>query len=270
MPIYRVQEPHLGEVHVREWRRRLLHTVVLLLATLTVCTIGMVSLDTSNALLPAKMSRGLWNALNLVTTLGDFTSLDSREKFFMMVTMIAFLAIGGYAISSLSGFLSSDAVMARRENKIMEATLDRLANHLIVIGFGPLGRMVADRLRESGEHVVIIDRSDDQSALASSLGYLVVQGEAGVDVAVLDRARIDQAKALVVSTEDPDRKLSITLMAHSRNPKLKIAVTGANGPRGELLRLAGASEVVIIDDLIADGLCAACNRKGSIDSKKSG
>ncbi len=260
----------MGELHVREWRRRLLHTVVLLLAALAVCTIGMVSLDTSAALWPAKLSRGLWNALNLVTTLGDFTSLDPREKFFMMATMIAFLAIGGYAISSLSGFLSSDAVIARRENKVMEATLDRLANHVIVIGFGPLGRLVASRLREAGEHVVIIDRSDDQSAQASSLGYLVVQGEAGVDDAVLDRARIDQAKALVVSTEDPDRKLSITLMAHSRNPTLRIAVTGANGPRAELLRLAGASEVVIIDELVAAAVCGACKQNGSINLKKSG
>jgi hypothetical protein len=58
----------------------------------------------------------------------------------------------------------------------------------------------------------------------------------------------------VVTTEDPDRKLSITLMAHSRNPKLKIAVTGANSSRGALLRSAGASEVVVMDDLIAAAL----------------
>ena len=51
-----------------------------------------------------------------------------------------------------------------------------------------------------------------------------------------------------MTTEDPDRKLSITLMAHSRNPKLKIAVTGANSPRGALLHRAGASQVVITDD----------------------
>jgi voltage-gated potassium channel len=66
--------------------------------------------------------------------------------------------------------------------------------------------------------------------------------------------RVERAKALVVTTEDPDRKLSITLMAHSRKPKLKIAVTGANSPRGALLHRAGASQVVITDDLIADAL----------------
>ena len=254
MPVYRVMEPRVGELHLQEWRRRVLHIVGLLLVTLAVCAIGLIALDSSGQPLLAKMFRGLWNALNLVTTLGDLTGLDEREKVFMMATMIAFLVIGGYAVSGLTGVLSSEAVMRFRENKKMEHKLDNLANHVIVIGFGALGRLVAGRLHDAGEQVVVIDRGDDLAAQASNLGYLVVQGDAGVDDAALDHARVERAKALVVTTQDPDRKLSITLMAHSRNPKLKIAVTGANSPRGALLHRAGASQVVITDDLIADAL----------------
>ena len=254
MPIYRVVEPREGVRHLREWRRRVLRAVALLLGTLAVCASGMMILDTSGELMPARVFRGLWNALNLVTTLGDFTSLDQREKVFMMATMFAFLMIGGYALSNLTGFLSSDAVMTHRENKSMEHKLDLLADHVIVVGFGTLGRLVAGRLREAGEQLVIIDRAEDLAAAASSVGYLVVQGDAGVDNLALDRARIGQAKALVVTTEDSDRKLSITLMAHSRNPRLRIAVTGANNPRAELLQHAGASEIVLMDELIADAL----------------
>ena len=247
-------EPRVGGLHMQEWRRRVLHIVGLLLVTLAVCAIGLIALDSSGQPLPAKMFRGLWNALNLVTTLGDLSGLDEREKVFMMATMIAFLVIGGYAVSGLTGVLSSEAVMAFRENKKMEHKLDNLANHVIVIGFGALGRLVAGRLHDAGEQVVVIDRGNDLAAQASNLGYLVVQGDAGVDDAALDHAGVERAKALVVTTEDPDRKLSITLMAHSRNPKLKIAVTGANSPRGALLHRAGASQVVITDDLIADAL----------------
>ena len=260
MPIYRVMEPRVDRLHMQEWWRRVLHIVALLLVTLAVCAIGLIALDASGQPLPAKMSRGLWNALNLVTTLGDLTGLDEREKGFMMATMIAFLVIGGYAVSGLTGVLSSDAVMAFRENRKMEHKLDNLANHVIVIGFGALGRLVAGRLHDAGEQVVVIDRGDDLAAQASTLGYLVVQGDAGVDEAALDHAGVERAKALVVTTEDPDRKLSITLMAHSRNPKLKIAVTGANSPRGTLLHRAGASQVVITDDLIADALVAGLSK----------
>lgn len=265
MPIYRVLEPRLGVLHIREFRRRVFHTVALLLATLAACAIGLIVLDSSGLLLPAKVFRGLWNALNLVTTLGDFTSLDPREKLFMMATMGAFLMIGGYALSSLTGFFSSDAVMTRRENKNMERKLDQLTDHVIVIGFGTLGRLVAGRLKDAGDQVVVIDRAEDLSAQASSLGYLVVQGDAGVDEATLDYAKIEQAKALVVTTEDSDRKLSITLMAHSRNPNLKIAVTGANSPRGALLHCAGASEVVVVDDLIAAALVDRLSKANNVE-----
>ena len=254
MPIYRVRAPRLDVFHIREWRRRVFHTVALLGATLAACALGLILLDSSSMLLPAKVFRGFWNALNLVTTLGDFTSLDQREKWFMMATMGVFLMIGGYALSSLTGFFSSDAVMTRRENMSMERKLDHLADHVIVIGFGTLGRLVAARLHDAGNQVVVVDRAEGLSAEASRLGYLVVQGDAGVDEATLDCAKIERAKALVVTTEDADRKLSITLMAHTRNPKLKIAVTGASSPRGALLQYAGASEVIIIDDLIAAAL----------------
>jgi len=262
MAIYRVLEPELGRLYMREWRRRLLRTVGLLLITLAVCAIGLVVLDSSGQPLPAKLFRGLWNALNLVTTLGDLTDLDQSEKVFMMATMVAFLVVGSYAVSNLTGILSSGAVLAFRENRKMKLELDRLANHVIVVGFSGLGRLVARRLHETGEQVVVIDRADDLAAQASQLGFLVVKGDAGVDEAVFDHARIEQARALVVTTEDPDRKLSLTLMAHSRNPKLKIAVTGANNPRGALLHRAGASEVVVADELIAGALVDRIGKEG--------
>ena len=136
----------------------------------------------------------------------------------------------------------------------MGHTLDHLTNHVVVIGFGPLGRLVAERLRSAGDSVLVIERDGVLAGDASDLGHLVVQGDAGVDEDVLHRAQLNTAKALVVTTEDPDRKLAITLMAHTLNPQLKIAVTGQNNPRGALLRRAGASEVVVVDDLVAEAL----------------
>ena len=264
MPIYRVVEPELGRLYMREWRRRLLGTVGLLLVTVAACAIGLVALDSSGQPLPAKLFRGLWNALNLVTTLGDLTELNKSEKIFMMATMVAFLVVGGYAVSNLTGILSSDAVLAFRENRKMKLELDRLANHVIVVGFSGLGRLVARRLRETGEQVVVIDRADDLAAQASQLGFLVVKGDAGVDDTVFDHARIEQARALVVTTEDPDRNLSLTLMAHSRSPKLKIAVTGPSTPRGALLQRAGASDVVVTDELIAGALVDRLGKEGRV------
>jgi|SRR5262245_816021 len=254
MPVYRVLDPGLGRLRVQEWRRRAARTLGLLFLTLVGCTAGLIVLSPTNEPLARKAFTALWNAVNLITTLGDFTDFTDSQKMFVIVTMVMFMMIGGYAISTLTGILSSDAVMAHRENRAMTHTLDHLANHVVVIGFGPLGRLVAGRLRDAGDCVLVIDRDEELAGTASQFGYLVVQGDAGVDDNVLTRARIDTARALVVTTDDADRKLAITLMAHTLNPQLTIAVTGENSPRGALLHRAGASEVVVVEDLVAGAL----------------
>jgi hypothetical protein len=254
MPVYHVIEPGLGQLRVQEWRRRAARTLGLLFLTLIGCTVGLILLEPVDEPLARKAFTALWNAVNLIATLGDFTDFTNGQKGFVIVTIVIFMLIGGYAVSTLTGILSSDAVMAHRENRAMARTLEQLANHIVVIGFGPLGRLVASRLRDGGDCVLVIDRNEELAGNASELGYLVVQGDAGVDEGVLTRARIDTARALVVTTEDADRKLAITLMAHTLNPQLKIAVTGQNSPRGALLQRAGASEVVVVEDLVAGAL----------------
>ena len=95
MPIYRVVEPELGRLYMREWRRRLLGTVGLLLVTVAACAIGLVALDSSGQPLPAKLFRGLWNALNLVTTLGDLTELNKRASCKTRLGGLIFPQLGG-------------------------------------------------------------------------------------------------------------------------------------------------------------------------------
>lgn len=254
MPIYRVSNPTDGQRHLREWYRGILHMVALLFAAVAACAIGLVLLDNTDRPIFDKFYGAIWNGMNLVTTLGDFTSFDTRQKLFMMGTMLAFLMIGGYAVSRLTGILSSEPVMILRENKSMIKELDRISDHVVVIGFETVGQLVASKLRSAGQTVVIVDRVEALAGQASELGYLVVQGDAGIDDKVFDRVGLDRARALVVTTQDPDRNVAITLMAHSRNPALLIAVTGDNRQRGQLLHRAGAKQVVILDDIVSTAL----------------
>jgi voltage-gated potassium channel Kch len=254
MSLYRITEPRLGRLHVHAWRHRAQRTIGLLLLTLLSCMVGLALLDPSEEALSHKTFVALWNAGNLISTVGDFTPLTAHQKAFVLVAMFSFVIIGGYAVSTLTGILSSDAVMAYRENRSMERILDRLTNHIVLVGFGAIGRLVAAQLHAAGERVLVIDRDATLAARASELGYHVVEGDAGVDPNAFERAGIERAKALVVTTEDPDRKVAITLLGHALKPDLRIVVTGRNDPRGALLRRAGASDVVVIDDLVADAL----------------
>ena len=254
MWILRVDESRLAVSRIREWRRRARHTIGLLLLLLGGAAAGLVLLDQSNASFSNKAFTALWNGVSLVTTLGAFTEFNQSQKIFMLLAMIATLLIGGFAVSRLTGMLSGDDVMAYGENRVMERKLEQLSNHVVVVGFHSLGELIANHLRNAGQTVLVLVGDRDQAERAADRDHMVVLGPPGAFDDVLRRARLDRAKALVVTTLDSNNNLAITLLAHMLNASLAIAVPGENPLRKGLFELAGASDVVISDELIANAL----------------
>ncbi len=254
MWILRVDESRLAASRIREWRRRVRHTIALLLLLLGGAATGLVLLDRSNASLPNKMFTAIWDGVNLVTTIGDFSEFNQQQKVFMLLAMFATLLIGGFAVSKLTGMLSGDDVMAYRENRVMERKLEELSNHVVVVGFHALGELVANYLRDAGLTVLVLVGDRDQADRAADRDHMVVLGPPGSFDDVLRSARLDSAKALVVTTPDGNNNLAITLLAHTLNASLAIAVPGENPLRKGLFELAGASDVVISDEIIANAL----------------
>jgi len=84
LAIYRFIEPRLGRVRLRQWRFGALRVLCLLAVIIQLSTVGLALLDNLGEPLSHRLLIGLWNSVNLVTTLGDFTSFDPRQKTFMM------------------------------------------------------------------------------------------------------------------------------------------------------------------------------------------
>jgi voltage-gated potassium channel len=254
MWIFRVDEPRLGRIRVREWRRRARHTLGLLLLLLGGATAGLILLDESKSPFLTKAFNAFWDGVNLITTVGDFSEFNDSQKSFMLLAMLATLVIGGFAVSRLTGMLSGDDVMAYRENRIMERKLEHLTGHIVVVGYHSLGSLVADRLRDSGQTVLVLVGDELQAERAADHEHMVVLGSPDSFDDVLKGARLDSARALVVTTPDSNNNLAITLLAHTLNPSLPIAVPGENPFRKGLLENAGASNVIVSDEIIASAL----------------
>jgi voltage-gated potassium channel len=254
MWIYRINEPRLGAVRVREWRRRARHAIVALLLLLATSTSGLILLDQSNAPFHTRLFNALWDAANLTTTLGDFSDFDERQKIFMLVAMFVTMFVAAFSISRLTGILSGDDVVAYRENRAMERQFERLAGHIVVVGYRSLGQRICSKLRDDGETVLVLVADPSLADKAAENGNLAILGTADAFDDALRRARLDSAKALVATISDGDANLAITLMAKSLNPSLPIIVPGESNLRKTLLENAGATEVVLGEEIVADAL----------------
>lgn len=249
--MYRIEEPRLGGLRIKEWRRRTHLAIALLFLVLTGSTLGIALLDHTDAPASTKTFTAFWDAINLITTLGDFSDFNADQKVFMLVAIIVTMVVAGYALRQLTGMLSGDDVMIIWENKVMERTLETLGNHVAVCPFGAVGQMVAAHLRDAGSTVLVLDSDAKQAEKASRLGYMVMLGDQNSFDDVLERARLDTAHALFLTGSDPNSNLEITLVAHTLNPDLKIVVSGENDLRRMLLQRAGASTVIDQNDIVA-------------------
>src|SRR5207302_5917115 len=124
----------------------------------------------------------------------------------------------------------------------MERTLEKMRNHLIVCGFGRMGRQVCQELSKQGLPFVVIDRNADQLADFQLPPGIPLHGDASSDE-VLKRAGIDRARALITVVASDAENLYIVMSSRLLNEKL-LLVARTEDARGEqkLLR-AGANRV---------------------------
>src|ERR1700744_5150267 len=62
--------------------------------------------------------------------------------------------------------------------KRVKAEIDKLENHVIVVGFGRIGLMLAKDLAAGGAKFVIVEQNENRAAEVRALGYLCLVGDA--------------------------------------------------------------------------------------------
>ena len=114
----------------------------------------------------------------------------------------------------------------------MERSLAGLKDHLIVCGYGRMGRLVCREFSQQGLPFVIIDREAEAAAATSTCRTASPCPATPPSDEVLKRAGVERARALVtVAASDADN-LYITMSARLLNDKLFI-VARAEGEQAE-------------------------------------
>lgn len=113
----------------------------------------------------------------------------------------------------------------------------------VILGFGRVGRMVADLLRTHGQSYVALESNIDMVTEARREGYDVMFGDAGRPDA-LDRLRLGHVRALIITMDDPVLSVRLTRRVRGWLPDLPIIVRARDMDHAAQLYKAGASDVV--------------------------
>jgi voltage-gated potassium channel len=157
--------------------------------------------------------------------------------------LIIVMGIGVALYTAIASFEYLIDLGEVRRRKKMERDISRLSGHVIVCGWGRVGRGVWATLRDRDVTVAIVEVNSDRAEAASEAGALVIRGDATHND-VLELAGVANAAALIACVTDDSDNLVIALSVKAINPNLRVICRATEMESERKLLLAGADGVV--------------------------
>jgi CPA2 family monovalent cation:H+ antiporter-2 len=114
---------------------------------------------------------------------------------------------------------------------------------VIILGFGRVGRLVADMLTVHGQPYVAVDSDSDMIERSRREGYQAVFGNAA-RADVLEKLGIARAPAVILTMDEPILAQRITRKLRANYPELPIVARARDSIHAAELYKAGASTAV--------------------------
>ncbi len=205
--------------------------------------VGVVAFGTLGyALLGLSAFDALYQTVTTVTTIGfkevgEFTTAD---RAFTIVVALAGVGTALYTFTAVLEVLVEGHLSDLFGRRRMQSRIAGLSGHVIVCGWGRVGRTIGQFLAGAGRELVVVDRDLDRLARTDA-PYVV--GDA-TDDDILASAGLARASVLVAALDADAANLYVTLSARAVRPDLFIVARArVPGAEAKLLQ-AGADRVV--------------------------
>ncbi len=145
----------------------------------------------------------------------------------------------------------------RREDPFAELPMSTerkyLEGQVVLVGYGRVGRRIAEALRERGIPYVVAEQNRELVEDLRKQGIAAVSGNAA-DPAALIQAHIADAALLVIATPDPVGVRQMAETARTLNPDIEIVLRTHSEDESLLLRKDGIGTVFFGEEELAKGM----------------
>jgi voltage-gated potassium channel len=195
---------------------------------------------------------------------GEVRPLSPNGQLFTIGFIVIGLGITFYAVVAVAEFFIAGHLADLLGRRSVERTIRSLKDHVIVCGYGRLGRAVAENLDSSHVPMVVIDIDPVFESELASADRLFVVGSA-LEEGVLRDAGIERARAIVVATPSDADNVFIALSARELNPDVDIHARAETEAGRRRLHLAGAEQVISLHGIGGQRIAQAIVRPTVVD-----
>jgi voltage-gated potassium channel len=234
--------PPLDSAPARPGRRILTRPVVGLVFILLLLTIGTVGF---HLIEDWPWFQSLYATLMTVSTIGaePENQLSPAGRMFNVVLIFLGVGVVGFAVATLTHTVIESELGSFFGRRRMEKEIAKLKEHIIICGVGRVGRRVATEVAARNIPAVIIEQDPAKARWAQEHGFPVIVGDATSE-AVLQQARIEQARGLAAAVTSDAQNVYIVLTAHGMAPQLPIVARASEEAAESKLLKAGATAVL--------------------------
>ncbi len=205
----------------------------------------------------------IFQTVSTVTTVGFNSprSLDRGSKIFTIILIFVGVGTALYTFSAVLELLIDGHVRDSFRRRKMERDVGRMHGHVIICGWGRVGREVADFLASGKTDLVVIDRDPERLV---GIPFAHVCGDVADDEALL-QAGVQKASALIAALDTDADNLYVTVAAKSLCRDIMIIARARNESSESKLVRAGADRVVNPQQLGGDRMASFVTQPHVVD-----
>ena len=187
----------------------------------------------------------LYMTIITLSTVGfqEVRELSEAGKAFSIVLILVGVGALSYSLFTVVQYILEGHLANIWGRRRMKDKIAKLKKHVILCGYGLVGREVARVFKDEGVPLIIIEQNPEALALAAENDYLCLQGNATNDE-VLEKAGIRQAKALVTALGTDADNVYVTLSARQMRSDLFIVARASTSDAEPKLLQAGANRTM--------------------------
>ncbi|MCE2687451.1 MAG: cation:proton antiporter [Rickettsiales bacterium] len=129
-----------------------------------------------------------------------------------------------------------------KDNKI-KREIDEISNHIIVVGFTKVGKIISYILKKSTKNYIIIDNNHRLVRIEKTNGYNICYGDA-MNLDILKYIGIERAESIIIAMEDEITCMKITRFINQNFPEVNIVTKSENIKNADRFKKIGANLVI--------------------------
>ena len=191
----------------------------------------------------------LYMTVITVSTVGfeEVHNLSDVGMLFTIFLITFSIGIFGFVLTSVTRYIFDGVYKNYFKDNKVRRKINNLENHVIICGYGRVGKQAASDLIAHNVDVIIIDNDESEiDPLREKGEILYIQGDATIDE-IMESAQIHKARALITTLPKDADNLFVVLSAKVLNKDLKIISRASEEHSDIKLKRAGATNIIMPD-----------------------